>query len=136
MSAKLYIGKLSYSTRDEDLQQLFAQVGTVVSAQVKTDRDTGRSAGYGFVEMSSEEEATAAIEKFNGYDLNGWNMQVDMARPPAPRGEGGGSRGGYSGGGNRGGSFGGGRGGYQGGGRGGSGGGRGGSDNYSAGGSW
>ena len=104
MSIKLYVGNLSFSTSSEDLQQLFAQVGTVESASVIEDRDTGRSRGFGFVEMASKEEGQKAIEQFNGTDLNGRNLTVNEARPREDRGNrggGGGGRGGY--GGNRGG---------------------------------
>jgi RNA recognition motif-containing protein len=111
---KLYVGNLSFQTTSEDLQQLFAQAGTVESATVVEDRDTGRSRGFGFVEMASKEEGEKAIEQFNGTDMNGRNLTVNEARPREDRGNrgGGGGRGGY--GGNRGG--GGGRGGYGGGG--------------------
>lgn len=115
MAMKLYVGNLSFQTSSEDLQQLFAQAGTVESATVVEDRDTGRSRGFGFVEMASKEEGEKAIEQFNGTDLAGRNLTVNEARPREDRGGrggGGGGRGGY--GGNRGG--GGGRGGYGGGG--------------------
>jgi RNA recognition motif-containing protein len=117
MSMKLYVGNLSFNTSSEDLQQLFSQVGTVESASVVEDRDTGRSRGFGFVEMSSKEEGEAAIQKFNGTDLGGRALNVNEAKPREDRGGGGGNRGGYGGGGggNRGGG-GGGRGGYGGGG--------------------
>jgi RNA recognition motif-containing protein len=101
MSIKLYVGNLSFQTSSEDLQQLFAQVGTVESATVVEDRDTGRSRGFGFVEMSSKEEGQKAIEEFNGKDLNGRNLTVNEARPREDRGNRGGGRGGF--GGNRGG---------------------------------
>ena len=114
MSMKLYVGNLSFKTSSEDLQQLFAQAGTVESASVVEDRETGRSRGFGFVEMSSSEEGQAAIQQFNGRELNGRNLNVNEARPREDRGNRGGGRGGF--GGNRGG---GGRGGYGGGGRGG-----------------
>lgn len=113
MAMKLYVGNLSFQTTSEDLQQLFAQAGTVESATVVEDRDTGRSRGFGFVEMASKEEGEKAIEQFNGTDMNGRNLTVNEARPREDRGNrGGGGRGGF--GGNRGG--GGGRGGYGGGG--------------------
>jgi cold-inducible RNA-binding protein len=117
MAMKLYVGNLSFQTSSEDLQQLFAQAGTVESATVVEDRDTGRSRGFGFVEMASKEEGEKAIQQFNGTDLNGRNLTVNEARPREDRGNrgGGGGRGGF--GGNRGG--GGGRGGYGGGGGGG-----------------
>jgi cold-inducible RNA-binding protein len=118
MSMKLYVGNLSFQTSSEDLQQLFAQAGTVESATVVEDRDTGRSRGFGFVEMASKEEGEKAIQQFNGSDLNGRNLTVNEARPREDRGNrgGGGGRGGF--GGNRGGG-GGGRGGFGGGGGGG-----------------
>jgi RNA recognition motif-containing protein len=118
MAMKLYVGNLSFQTSSEDLQQLFSQAGTVESASVVEDRDTGRSRGFGFVEMASKEEGEKAIEQFNGTDLAGRNLTVNEARPREDRGGrggGGGGRGGF--GGNRGG--GGGRGGYGGGGGGG-----------------
>jgi RNA recognition motif-containing protein len=130
MSMKLYVGNLSFQTSSEDLQQLFAQAGTVESASVVEDRETGRSRGFGFVEMATKEEGEAAIQQFNGKEFNGRNLNVNEARPREDRGGrggGGGGRGGYGGGGggNRGGGGGGGRGGgYGGGGGGGGGGGR------------
>lgn len=104
---KLYVGNLSFQTSSEDLQELFGQVGTVTSASVVEDRETGRSRGFGFVEMSSKEEGEAAISQFNGKEFSGRSLTVNEARPREDRG-GGGGRGGF--GGNRGG--GGGRGGY------------------------
>ncbi len=127
---KLYVGNLAFQTSSEDLQQLFAQAGTVQSASVIEDRDTGRSRGFGFVEMASKEEGESAISQFNGKEFNGRNLTVNEARPREDRGGrggGGGGRGGYGGGGNRGG--GGGRGGYGGGGNRGGGGGGGGYGN-------
>jgi len=114
MSMKLYVGNLAFKTSSEDLQQLFAQAGTVESASVVEDRETGRSRGFGFVEMASKEEGEAAIAQFNGKELDGRNLTVNEARPREDRGNrgGGGGRGGYGGGGGRGG----GRGGYGGGG--------------------
>ena len=112
MSMKLYVGNLSFQTSSEDLQQLFAQAGTVESASVVEDRDTGRSRGFGFVEMSSKEEGEAAIAQFNGKEVNGRALNVNEAKPRENR-SGGGGRGGF--GGNRGG-FGGNRGGGGGGG--------------------
>src|SRR2546426_11030130 len=101
MSMKLYVGNLSFQTSSEDLQQLFAQAGTVESASVVEDRDTGRSRGFGFVEMSSKEEGEAAIAQFNGKEVNGRALNVNEAKPRENRGGGGGGRGGF--GGNRGG---------------------------------
>lgn len=99
MGKKLYVGNLPYSTDDAALEAQFSECGKVESARVITDRDTGRSKGFGFVEMSSDEEANAAIEKFNGQPLGGRNMTVSEARPQAPREGGGGGRGGPRGGG-------------------------------------
>ena len=110
MAMKLYVGNLAFQTSSEDLQQLFAQAGTVESAAVVEDRETGRSRGFGFVEMATKEEGEAAIQQFNGKEFNGRNLNVNEARPREDRGNRGGGRGGY--GGNRGG----GRGGYGGGG--------------------
>lgn len=85
MGKKLYIGNLSFSVDSNQLTDLFAQVGTVDSANVIMDRDTGRSKGFAFVEMSAEKEAMTAIEKFNGTDLEGRAMNVSEAKPQAPR---------------------------------------------------
>jgi cold-inducible RNA-binding protein len=122
MSMKLYVGNLSFQTSSDDLQQLFAQAGTVESASVVEDRETGRSRGFGFVEMSSNEEGQAAIQQFNGKEFNGRSLTVNEARPREDRGNrggGGGGRGGGYGGNRGGGGGGGGRGGYGGGGGGG-----------------
>ena len=126
MNKKLYVSNLAFSINDEILGEVFAEAGSVVSAKVITDRDTGRSKGFGFVEMSTDEEATDAISKLNGLDLQGRPIGVSEARPQLPResrggGYGGGGGGGYgggrdSGGGSRGGYGGGGGGGYGGGG--------------------
>ncbi len=115
MGTKLYVGNLSYNVNSSDLEQLFAQHGTVQSAQIINDRETGRSKGFGFVEMGSEAEAQAAIAALNGQQHDGRALTVNEARPREERPGGfgggrGGSRGGYGGGG------GGGRGGYGGGG--------------------
>jgi RNA recognition motif-containing protein len=118
MGNKLYVGNLSYNVRDDDLQQAFAQYGTVSSAKVMMDRDTGRSKGFGFVEMGSDPEAQAAINGMNGQALDGRAIVVNEARPREERPGGfggGGSRGGFGGGGGSGG-FGGGGGGRSGGG--------------------
>src|SRR5687768_11430593 len=118
---KLYVGNLAFQTSSSDLQELFAQAGTVQSASVIEDRDTGRSRGFGFVEMASKEEGEAAISQFNGKEFNGRNLTVNEARPREDRGgnRGGGGGRGFGGGGGR---NGGGRGGYGGGGGGGRGG--------------
>ena len=100
MSMKLYVGNLSFNTSSEDLRDLFSQAGTVESASVVEDRDTGRSRGFGFVEMATKEEGEAAIQQFNGKEFGGRNLTVNEARPREDRG---GGRGGYGGGGNRGG---------------------------------
>ena len=102
MGNKLYVGNLSYNIRDDDLQQAFAQYGSVASAKVMMDRDTGRSKGFGFVEMGSDPEAQAAINGMNGQALDGRAIVVNEARPREERPGGfggGGSRGGYGGGG-------------------------------------
>lgn len=154
MGNKLYVGNLPYSVRDNDLEQAFSAFGAVTSAKVMMERDTGRSKGFGFVEMGSDAEAQAAINGMNGQPLGGRSIVVNEARPMEPRpprsggfGGGGGGGGGFGGGGRSGGGFGGGRdggsreggfrspygagprGGGNGGGRGGYGGGRGG-DSY------
>jgi RNA recognition motif-containing protein len=98
MGKKLYVGNLPYSANDQVLGETFAQFGTVESAKVIMDRDSGRSKGFGFVEMSSEAEAAEAINKLNGQDWEGRAMNVSEAKPMAPR-EGGGGRGGFGGGG-------------------------------------
>ncbi len=103
MSTKLYVGNLAFGVTSDDLHEHFAQAGAVESAKVVEDRETGRSRGFGFVEMTSSEEAMAAIEKFNGQDLDGRNLVVNEARPREEggggnRGGGGGNRGGGSGG--------------------------------------
>jgi len=115
---KLYVGNLSFNTTSYDLEELFGQIGTVQSANVVEDRDTGRSRGFGFVEMSSKEEGQNAIAELNGKDLDGRSLTINEAKPRENRGGGGGGgRGGYGGGGGgRGGNRGGGGGGYGGGG--------------------
>ena len=107
MSTKLYVGNLAFQTTSQELQQLFGQAGTVHSASVVEDRDTGRSRGFAFVEMSSEEEATSAIDQFNGKEVGGRALKVNEAKPRENRAGGGGGRG-FSD--NRGGGFGGGNG--------------------------
>lgn len=121
MGKKLYVGNLAYSVSSSDLNRLFSAFGTVESAEVIEDRESGRSKGFGFVEMSSDEEAQAAIQGLNGQDNNGRPLTVNEAKPREERGGGGGGRGGrggYGGGGGGRGGRGGGGGGY-GGGRGG-----------------
>lgn len=98
MGKKLYVGNLPYSVSDSDLQRLFEPHGAVQSAQVVVDRDTGRSKGFGFVEMETGEAAQAAISALNGQDFSGRSLTVNEARPREDRG-GGGGRGGYGGGG-------------------------------------
>jgi RNA recognition motif-containing protein len=121
MGKKLYVGNLPYSVDDETLHQRFSEFGAVSSAKVITDRETGRSKGFGFVEMDSDSDADTAMDRLNGAQMDGRAINVSEAKPQAPR-EGGGGRGGFGGGGRGGG--GGGRGGFGGGGRGGGGGGR------------
>ncbi len=84
MATKLFVGSLAWGTTDESLKEFFSKVGTVISANVIKDRDTGRSKGFGFVEFATEEEAEAA-KKLNGQDLDGRNITVDEAKPPKPR---------------------------------------------------
>ncbi|MCU1288319.1 MAG: recognition motif protein [Acidobacteria bacterium] len=130
MSTKLYVGNLSFNTSTQELEQMFGEIGTVESANIIEDRETGRSRGFAFVEMSSKEEAQNAISTLNGKEIDGRELTVNEAKPREDRGGGGGGRGGFGGGG------GGGRGGYGGGGggrggnRGGSGGGYGGGSRY------
>jgi len=110
MSTKLYVGNLAFQTTSQELQELFASAGTVESAAVVEDRDTGRSRGFGFVEMSTKEEGAAAISQFNGKEVNGRALNVNEAKPRANRAGGGGGRG-FGDGGGRGGFGGGGNGG-------------------------
>ncbi len=136
MGKKLYVGNLAYSVRDNDLEQAFGEFGSIVSAKVMMERDTGRSKGFGFVEMGTDAEALAAVEAMNGHSLQGRALTVNEARPMEARpprtgggGYGGGAGGGGYGGGGGGGGYGGGGGGGRsgvGGGYGGGGGGRGG----------
>jgi RNA recognition motif-containing protein len=111
MGRKLYVGNLTYGVTDSALEQMFAPHGTVQSAQVIMDRDTGRSKGFGFVEMGSDQEAQAAIAAMNGKEVDGRSLTVNEAKPGEVRGGGGrgyggggGGRGGYGGGGGKGGS--------------------------------
>ena len=126
MENKLYVGNLSYSMNDEGLKALFSQAGTVTSAQIIKDRESGRSKGFGFVEMSSGEEAQKAISLFNGKEIEGRALTVNIARPKEDRPGGGGFNRGGGFGGNRGGGAGSNRGGFGGGNRNDRGGGRGG----------
>jgi RNA recognition motif-containing protein len=105
MAKKLYVGNLSFGVTDSALEQMFAAHGSVVSAQIIMDRDTGRSKGFGFVEMSNDQEAQAAIAAMNGQQVEGRTLTVNEARPKESRGPGGGGggRGGYGGGGGGGG---------------------------------
>ncbi len=104
MGKKLYVGNLPFRVTDQDLNDMFAQMGQVTSAKVIMDRDSGRSKGFGFVEMSTDDEASKAIDQMNGADLEGRPLTVNEAKPMAPRegGFGGGDRGGRGGGGGRG----------------------------------
>jgi RNA recognition motif-containing protein len=121
MSTKLYVGNLAFQTTSQELQELFTQAGTVESASVVEDRDTGRSRGFAFVEMSTQEEATSAIEQFNGKEVGGRALKVNEAKPRENRSGGGGGGRGFGGnrgggggfGGNRGGGSNGGGGGYR-----------------------
>ena len=101
MGKKLYVGNLTYATTDEDLRQLFEQHGEVASADVIIDRATGRSKGFGFVEMGSDDEAQAAISALNGQDMGGRSLTVNEAKPRPQGGGRGGSGGGGGGGGRR-----------------------------------
>ena len=107
MSTKLYVGNLAFQTTSHELQDLFATAGTVESASVVEDRDTGRSRGFAFVEMSTKEEATSAIDQFNGKEVGGRQLKVNEAKPREDRSAGGrgfgGNRDGNGFGGNRGG---------------------------------
>jgi cold-inducible RNA-binding protein len=125
MATKLFVGNLPFNTTSADLESLFGQVGAVSSVNIITDKFTGRSRGFGFVEMSNNDEAKTAIERFNGHELQGRALTVNEAKPQEPR-AGGGGGGGRSFGGGGGGGGGSGRGGFSrgGGGGGGSGGGR------------
>jgi cold-inducible RNA-binding protein len=96
---KLYVGNLSYSASEDELRNLFSQYGTVESVAVITDRDTGRSKGFAFVEFANDQEAQAAISGLNGKEMSGRSLSVSPARPKTEGGGGGGGRGGYGGGG-------------------------------------
>lgn len=108
MGKKLYVGNLPFTAEEDQLAQHFGQAGNVESVKIITNRDTGRSKGFAFIEMATDEEAQTAISKFNGVDYNGRPLTVNEARPQENRSGGAGGRGGYGGGGGRGGS----RGGY------------------------
>ncbi len=109
MSTKLYVGNLSFSATEQDLEEVFGEIGTVESVNIIEDRDTGRSRGFGFVEMSSQEEAQNAISELDGKEVEGRNLKVNEAKPRENRGGGGGGgRGGRGGGGGYGGGGGGG----------------------------
>jgi len=92
MSMKLYVGNLAFETTSNELQTLFAQAGTVESVSLIEDRETGRSRGFGFVEMSTKEEGAAAVSQFNGKELGGRTLKVNEAKPRENRGSNGGSR--------------------------------------------
>jgi RNA recognition motif-containing protein len=111
MSTRLYVGNLNFRTTSDELREIFSQAGEVENASVVEDRDTGRSRGFGFVEMATAESAAAAIEQFNGKELGGRALTVNEARPRVERGGGGGGYGGGRGGGYGGGGYGGGGGG-------------------------
>src|SRR3990172_6056076 len=100
MATKLYVGSLPFATTQEQLSAMFSQAGSVSSATIITDKMTGRSRGFGFVEMSTDEEAQKAIEMFNGHEMEGRKLMVNEARPMQPRSDdgGGGGRGGFGGG--------------------------------------
>ena len=104
MAKKLYVGNLSYEVTEDELNQLFSQCGQVAEAKIVMDRDSGRSKGFGFVEMINDDEAMHAVDRMKGYDLKGRPLIVDIAKEPSPRG------GSFGGGGDRGRSGGGGRG--------------------------
>ena len=103
MSTKLYVGNLSFDTSQQDLEEVFGEIGTVESTNIIEDRDTGRSRGFAFVEMSSQEEAQNAIAELDGKEVDGRNLKVNEAKPRENRGGGGGRGGRGGGGGNRGG---------------------------------
>ena len=114
MESKLYVGNLPYTATEDELKSIFSQAGTVTSVAIIKDRESGRSKGFAFIEMSSGDEANAAINKLNGRNMGGRDLRVSIARPREGGGGGGGGRG-FGGGGGRGGGRGGNRGGYGGG---------------------
>ncbi|HAH31399.1 MAG TPA: RNA-binding protein [Elusimicrobia bacterium] len=118
MSKRIYVGGLPFSTTENEMNALFATYGVVSNTKIITDKYSGQSRGFGFVEMANDEEAVAAMEKLNGSDFGGRKLTVNEAKPMEARTGGGGGRGGFGGGGGRGGGFGGGGGGRDGGGRG------------------
>ena len=99
MSMKLYVGNISFDTTQQDLEKLFGEIGTVTSANLIEDRETGRPRGFGFIEMSSKEEGQNAISQLNGKEVDGRELKVNEAKPQEKRSGGGGGRGGYGGGG-------------------------------------
>ena len=99
MAQKLFVGGIAFATTSERLREVFAQSGTVVSATVVTDQSTGQSRGFGFVEMSTSEEANQAVQKFNGHNLDGRSLKVEISKPKTGGGGGGGRSGGFGGGG-------------------------------------
>ena len=99
MSMKLYVGNISFDTTQQDLEKLFGEIGTVTSANLIEDRETGRPRGFGFIEMSSKEEGENAIAQLNGKEVDGRELKVNEAKPQEKRNGGGGGRGGYGGGG-------------------------------------
>jgi RNA recognition motif-containing protein len=105
MSTKLYVGNLSFNTSSQDLETMFGESGTVQSVSIIEDRETGRSRGFAFVEMSSKEEANAAIASFDGKEIDGRNLKVNEAKPRENNGGGGGGRSNYGGGGGGGGRW-------------------------------
>ena len=102
MGKKLYVGNLPFSATEDSLKEAFLQFGAVESVSIITDRDTGQSKGFGFLEMATQQEAASAVTKMNGSEMDGRTLKVSEALPQAPR-DGGGARGGFGGGGNRGG---------------------------------
>jgi cold-inducible RNA-binding protein len=98
MSMKIYVGNVEFQTTEQDLRELFSQAGTVESAAIVTDRDTGRPRGFAFVEMASQEEGQAAIAQFNGREVNGRSLTVNEAKPKVRAGNSGGGRGNFGGG--------------------------------------
>ena len=98
MAKNIYVGNLSYTLSEDELKDVFSEYGNVTSAKIVTDRETGRSKGFGFVEMSSDDDAASAIEALDGKDIGGRNAKVSSARPREEKPRGGGGRGGFGGG--------------------------------------